>query len=80
MRAKEIRITLLAARPRLAPLEEPQGRTTGPALPTTFPTRAFRSKAKLAIVNPQRRMGCAALMPEYSLTPECLFTLHHCLS
>jgi hypothetical protein len=28
--------------------------------------RAFESKGKLAIVNPQRRVGCAALMPEYS--------------
>jgi len=27
-------------------------------------TVAFESKGKLAIVNPQRRMGCAALMPE----------------
>jgi hypothetical protein len=30
--------------------------------------RAFESKGKLAIVNPQRRMGCAALIPEYSFT------------
>jgi hypothetical protein len=30
--------------------------------------RAFESKGKLAIVNPQRRMGCAALMPQYSFT------------
>jgi hypothetical protein len=30
--------------------------------------RAFESKGKLAIVNPQQRIGCAALMPEYSFT------------
>jgi hypothetical protein len=30
--------------------------------------RAFESKGKLAIVNPQRRMDCTALMPEYSFT------------
>jgi len=29
---------------------------------------AFESKGKLAIVNPQRRICCAALMPEYSFT------------
>ena len=33
--------------------------------------RVFESKGKLAIVNPQRRIGCAALMPE------CLFRLGH---
>jgi hypothetical protein len=33
MWAKEIWITLFAARPKLAPLEEPQGRSAGPALP-----------------------------------------------
>jgi hypothetical protein len=32
--------------------------------------RACEPKGKLAIVNPQRRMGCAALMPEYSFTLE----------
>jgi hypothetical protein len=32
--------------------------------------RAFESKGKLPIVNPQRRTGCAALMPQYSLTRE----------
>jgi len=32
-------------------------------------TCAFESKGKLAIVNQERRMGCAALMPEYSFTP-----------
>ena len=30
--------------------------------------RASESKGKPAIVNPQRPMGCAALMPEYSFT------------
>jgi len=30
--------------------------------------RAFQSKGKLVIVKPQRRMGCGALMPEYSFT------------
>jgi hypothetical protein len=30
--------------------------------------RASESKGKLAIVNPQRRNGCAALRPEYSFT------------
>jgi hypothetical protein len=30
--------------------------------------RAFESKGKLVIVNPQRRLGCAALIPEYSFT------------
>ena len=33
-------------------------------------TCAFESKGKLAIVNQERRMGCAALMPEYSFTPD----------
>jgi hypothetical protein len=28
----------------------------------------LESKGKLAIVNPQRRMGCAALVPEHSFT------------
>jgi hypothetical protein len=30
--------------------------------------RAFEFEDKLAIVNPQRRIGCAALIPEYSFT------------
>jgi len=30
----------------------------------------FDSKGKLAIVNPPRRVGCAALMPEYSFMLE----------
>ena len=31
---------------------------------------AFESKGKLAILNPQRHVGCAALVPEYSFTLE----------
>jgi hypothetical protein len=31
--------------------------------------RAFEFKGKLTIVNPQRRMGCTALVPGYSFTP-----------
>jgi hypothetical protein len=34
--------------------------------------RALESKGKLAIVNPQRCIGCAALMPQ------CLFARDHC--
>jgi hypothetical protein len=32
--------------------------------------RALESNGKLAIVSPQRRTGCAALMPEHSFTRE----------
>jgi hypothetical protein len=39
------------------PKEEPRTPTTG--VRATAQIRAFESKGKLAIVNPQRRMGCA---------------------
>jgi hypothetical protein len=32
--------------------------------------RAFEAKGKLAILNPQRRLGCAALVPQYPLMRE----------
>jgi|SRR5208337_1449471 len=42
MRAKEIRIPLFAARPKLAPLEEPQGWRASPALPRGLMPGALR--------------------------------------
>jgi hypothetical protein len=59
--------------PRCSKCRRAGGRAVRYSFPSLYPQiGGFESKGKLAIVNPPRRMGCAALMPEYS------FTLDHC--